>query len=773
MAGSRSLGTLSLDLIARIGGFEEGLSKAGRVADKRAREIEARFEAMQRKAVAVGTVMGQAIVAGFDAITAKIPQLINSLDALDDMAEKTGIATETLSGLRYAGEAAGTNFEQLGGGLSKLARNMAEAAGGNKEAIATFQALGVEITNTDGTLRKTDDVLKDVAQRFAGFEDGAGKAALAVRVFGKSGEDMIPILNQGSAGIARLTEEARKLGAIYDGDLAKAAADFNDNLTKIRIASEAASISISSGLIKSLANLSTEFIEAKKNGGLFAAGMQSYFSGVKAFWSGTLFNGEAAKMMKSTQAIQDYVNKLGGPTAGGGRGFVNPKIAAPVVQDATKVPKAPRGGGADTSAQEAAARLAADLDAIKNAQEALTNTYRNQERILEALRGAGLKDEEEYYNEKLRLLNLTNSAQEDALRKEISRMQQEDLSGKASIDNARKIADLQAKLTKVQEDGATAVKVLGIESEAAYTQAKVAILSARQAAEDFYNTTVRGFQRQVEGLGKGSKFRDYLSGLQQIEDTYQRQRDSLQNLRAELEMSGKFNTQARKDYEERLAIINEFSDKATAAYKSTYAQIEAASKDWTKGAGEALKNYSDDAANVAKQVENAVGNAFKGLEDALVDFVTTGKADFKSLVDSILKDIARIVVKQQITGPLAEWLNGAMKGSSSGGGGFDLGSLFSSLFGSFGGGKAVGGPVAPNMLYRVNENGPELFEAANGSQFLMTGNQGGNIVPNHMLGGGFTQTNTINVQGNVDRRTAQQITAELYRKGRQASFRLG
>ncbi|MDN4587574.1 phage tail tape measure protein [Xenophilus aerolatus] len=766
---SRSLGTLTLDLVAKIGGFEQGMDAAARKADKSSREIQRSMEAINAKAVAVGTALGQGIVAGFDAIMAKIPQLVNSLDALDDMAEKTGIATEALSGLRYAGEAAGTNFEQLGGGLSKLARNMAEAAGGNKEAIATFQALGVEITNTDGTLRKTDDVLKDVAQRFAGYEDGAGKAALAVRVFGKSGEDLIPILNQGSAGIARLTEEARKLGAIYDGDLAKAAADFNDNLTKIRIASEAASISISSGLIKSLANLSTEFIEAKKNGGLFAAGMQSYFSGVKAFWSGTLFNGEAAKMMKSTQAIQDYVNKLGGPSAGGGRGFINPKIAAPVVQDAIKVPKA-RGGGADTSAQEAAARLAADLDAIKNAQEALTNTYRNQERILEALRGAGLKDEEEYYNEKLRLLNLTTSAQEDALRQEITRMQQEDLGGKASIDNARKIADLQAKLNKVQQDGATAVRVLGIESRAAYDAAKVSILNARQAAQDFFDTTVKGFQRQVEGIGQGSKFREYLSGLQQIEDNYQRQRQNLQNLRAQAELAGTFTPEARKRFEEQLAIINEFSDKATAAYKSTYAQIEAASKDWTKGAGEALKNYSDDAANVAKQVENAVGNAFKGLEDALVDFVTTGKADFKSLVDSILKDIARIVIKQQITGPLAELLNGSLKGASSGSGGFDFSSLLASIFG---GGKAVGGTVAPNMLYRVNENGPELFEAANGSQFLMTGNHGGNIVPNHMLGGGFTQTNTINVQGNVDRRTAQQITAELYRKGRQASFRLG
>ena len=622
---SRSLGTLTYSLVAEIGGFEGGMSKAGRVADRKAKEIESRLEAIGTKAVVVGNLIGEGLSSAITSFANKLPELIGKLDALDEMAEKIGIATEGLSALRYAGEAAGTSFEQLGAGMSKLARLMAEAAGGNKEAQATFSAMNVEIKNTDGALRATADVLTDIASRFAGYEDGAEKAAFVTRIFGKSGEDMIPLLNQGAVGIARLSEEAKKLGAVYSGDLAKAAADFNDNLTKIKIASEAASISISGGLIKSLANLSTEFIEAKKNGGLFAAGMQSYFSGVKAFWEGRLFNGEAAK--KSTQQIQDYVNALGGPSAGGGRGFVNPKVVAPVVQDPTKPPKTPRSGGANTAAQEAAAQLAADLAAFKNTMEAMTGGYKNQMQILEALRGAGLKDEQDYYAEKIRLTRLTNAAQEEALAKEIERLQQEKLSGKDAININKQIADAQAKLTKAQQDGATAVKVLGIESEAAYTRTKSAILSARQAAQDFYDTTVKGYQRQLEGLGMGTKFREFQSQIQAIEDNYQRQRQDLANQRAQAELIGPLSAQARKEYDERLAIINEFQGKAVDSFTSTYAQIEEAQKSWLVGASEALRNYADEASNVAKHMEDTVGNALKGFEDQLVNLFTGKKCE--------------------------------------------------------------------------------------------------------------------------------------------------
>lgn len=203
---------------------------------------------------------------------------INLLDQLDELAEKSGINVERLSELRYASEVAGTPFEALTGGLSKLSKQMAAAAGGSKEAAATFETLGVSVKNADGSLRSSDAVLKDVADRFATYKDGAAKAALAQGVFGKSGADLIPILNQGAAGIEKLGQEAKQLGAVYDGSLAKQAADFNDNLTRLKLASEAAAVAIAGPLIGALSRMSTELVASQKIfGGYFEAFMQIGF----------------------------------------------------------------------------------------------------------------------------------------------------------------------------------------------------------------------------------------------------------------------------------------------------------------------------------------------------------------------------------------------------------------------------------------------------------------------------------------------------------------
>ncbi|RZL51312.1 MAG: phage tail protein, partial [Variovorax sp.] len=206
--------------------------------------VSRNFESLSTKATSVGAGMagiGAAIGGALALVNAK--GLIDVLDGLDEMSEKTGVSVEKLSELRYAGETSGTSLEALSSGFSKLSKLMGEAAGGGKEAQSVFQALGVEFKNTDGTLRKQEDVLGDVADKFAGYEDGAGKAALAHKAFGKSGADMLGLLNLGKKGIEDLRLEAQQLGAIYAGDLANDAATFNDNLKKLELASQAASIS--------------------------------------------------------------------------------------------------------------------------------------------------------------------------------------------------------------------------------------------------------------------------------------------------------------------------------------------------------------------------------------------------------------------------------------------------------------------------------------------------------------------------------------------------
>jgi len=145
---------------------------------------------------------------------------VDMLDMLDDLSEKTGIATESLAAGAYAGEVVGTPIEALATGVRKLSINMSAAAGGGKEQAAAFQAIGVAFKNLDGSLRGSDAVLGDIAEKFATFRDGPEKAALAIELFGKSGADMIPLLNKGSAGMEELRTEAERLGVVFSGGLA-------------------------------------------------------------------------------------------------------------------------------------------------------------------------------------------------------------------------------------------------------------------------------------------------------------------------------------------------------------------------------------------------------------------------------------------------------------------------------------------------------------------------------------------------------------------------
>src|SRR5690606_10063452 len=90
------------------------------------------------------------------------------------------------------------------------------------------------------------------------------------------------------------------------------------------------------------------------------------------------------------------------------------------------------------------------------------------------------------------------------------------------------------------------------------------------------------------------------------------------------------------DYQAELERIRRFQAAALRSYNSYYDQLIEKQGSWSLGASEALQNYLDDSQNVFKQTEDLVSNAFRGMEDAIVKFATTGKLSFKDLADSIL-----------------------------------------------------------------------------------------------------------------------------------------
>lgn len=228
---ARNLGTLTVDLVAKIGGFTEGLSKAEREAQRRSKSINDSLSTIGKVGITALATAGLGAAAALVAISR---QAIDTADKVNDLSKITGISTETLSQLGYAAQQSGSDMDSLASALPKFSKNIAEAAAGTKAQAAAFDAIGVSVTDAEGKIKPMDMLLLEVADKFASYEDGAGKAALAQEFFGKSGAELIPFLNNGAAAISQLAMESDNLGNTISGNTAAAADEFNDNLARLR-----------------------------------------------------------------------------------------------------------------------------------------------------------------------------------------------------------------------------------------------------------------------------------------------------------------------------------------------------------------------------------------------------------------------------------------------------------------------------------------------------------------------------------------------------------
>jgi len=199
-----------------------------------------------------GLLAGLGVSLTLGAFAALVKGAIDSADELNKLSQKIGISVEALSTLQFAAQLSDVGLDTLKTGLKGLSANLTEARAGLGEGAAIFQALGISVEDTAGNLKSSDTILLEIADRFAIFEDGATKTALAVKLFGKSGMDMIPFLNQGSSGIRALMQEAERLGLKLSTETAQAAEAFNDNLTALKASSSGLGITLATELLAPL-----------------------------------------------------------------------------------------------------------------------------------------------------------------------------------------------------------------------------------------------------------------------------------------------------------------------------------------------------------------------------------------------------------------------------------------------------------------------------------------------------------------------------------------
>lgn len=179
----------------------------------------------------LGTLAAGLTVGG---VASLVKDMAEYQDEMGKLAQKTGIAVESISTLKYVGDLSGVSIEQLSTGIKGLTNAMFQAGRGSKEFADVFKSIDVDVKNADGSLRSSEQVMLDISDRFAGLADGSTKSALAVKLFGESSLAMIPMLNQGADAIRRGQDAARGFGLEVSAGAAAAAEEFNDNMTSLK-----------------------------------------------------------------------------------------------------------------------------------------------------------------------------------------------------------------------------------------------------------------------------------------------------------------------------------------------------------------------------------------------------------------------------------------------------------------------------------------------------------------------------------------------------------
>ena len=174
-----------------------------------------------------GAVAGLVGVAGIGALTRKVLQLG---DRLQKVSLQTGLADEELEILQFAASQSGVGTEALNKSMQKFSRTIGDADQGLKESVDAFDLLGISITANDGKLKDSSTLFVEVAEAIKGIEEPARRSAIASDLFGRSGGELLPLLQQGAFGIDMFADRLREVGGIVGTDAANSISAFNDQM---------------------------------------------------------------------------------------------------------------------------------------------------------------------------------------------------------------------------------------------------------------------------------------------------------------------------------------------------------------------------------------------------------------------------------------------------------------------------------------------------------------------------------------------------------------
>ena len=243
---------MNLDALLRIKASVDGENNIRRLGNSM-QGVQGKVKNLQAAVGGLsGALKGLAAGMALGAFTAFVKQGIDAADAMGKAAMRTGVAAQALLGMQNAAALADVSNEQLIKGLTKLNVNLVSAAEGNDELNKRFEQLGITIKAQDGTLKSTEQIFREISDRFADMPDGAQKAAAAVSLFGKSGVELITLLNSGAASFDEFNYK-------LSDEFAARSEYFNDSITKMGFKTQGFQMQLMDAMLPALQSILDEF----------------------------------------------------------------------------------------------------------------------------------------------------------------------------------------------------------------------------------------------------------------------------------------------------------------------------------------------------------------------------------------------------------------------------------------------------------------------------------------------------------------------------------
>ena len=204
-------------------------------------------DGMKSSMNAMGSLDAQslALAGGFAAVAAAIVKVEKAMismtkesaafaDNIITLSMQTGQSTQQLQEFAYASELIDVSVDTLQGSLTKLTNNMQDTMNGTGNAKASFEALGVSVTNADGSMRSANDVFYETIDALGKVKNETERDAMSMDIFGRSAQDLNPLIIQGSKTLKAYADEAHNVGYVLDDEALSALGAVDDAYQRLQ-----------------------------------------------------------------------------------------------------------------------------------------------------------------------------------------------------------------------------------------------------------------------------------------------------------------------------------------------------------------------------------------------------------------------------------------------------------------------------------------------------------------------------------------------------------